>query len=82
MINFAKRNNRNIVKSWIQFTPDWLVFNVLNAGQKMRVELAKLLIENDKLVLYDEFTSVVDRQVAQVGSFAIQKYVENKTSNL
>ena len=59
--------------------PDWLKpFNVLSNGQKMRVELAKLLIENDKPVLYDEFTSVVDRQVAQVGSFAIQKYVRKQ----
>lgn len=59
--------------------PDWLKpFNVLSNGQKMRVELAKLLIENDKPVLYDEFTSVVDRQVAQVGSYAIQKYVRKQ----
>jgi ATPase subunit of ABC transporter with duplicated ATPase domains len=47
--------------------PDWLKpFNVLSNGQKMRVELAKLILENDEPILYDEFTSVVDRQVAQV----------------
>ena len=44
----------------------------------MRVELARLLIENDEPILYDEFTSVVDRQVAQVGSYAIQKYVRKQ----
>lgn len=59
--------------------PDWLKpFNVLSNGQKMRVELAKLILENDKPILYDEFTSVVDRQVAKVGSYAIQKYVRKQ----
>ena len=61
--------------------PDWLKpFNVLSNGQKMRVELARLILENDEPIIYDEFTSVVDREVAKVGSYAIQKYVkkENK----
>lgn len=61
--------------------PDWLKsFNVLSNGQKMRVELARLILEIDKPVIYDEFTSVVDRQVAKVGSYAIAKYIrkENK----
>jgi ABC-type ATPase with predicted acetyltransferase domain len=56
--------------------PDWLKpFNILSNGQKMRAELARLILENDKPIIYDEFTSVVDRQVAQVGSYAIQKYI-------
>lgn len=59
--------------------PDWLKpFNVLSNGQKMRVELAKLILENDKPFIYDEFTSVVDRQVAQIGSYAIQKYIRKQ----
>lgn len=61
--------------------PDWLKpFNVLSNGQKMRAELARLILESDKPIIYDEFTSVVDRQVAQIGSAAIQKYIrrENK----
>ena len=58
--------------------PDWLKpFNVLSNGQKMRVELARLILENDEPIIYDEFTSVVDREVAKVGSYAIQKYVKN-----
>lgn len=61
--------------------PDWLKpFNVLSNGQKMRAELARLILESDKPIIYDEFTSVVDRQVAKIGSAAIQKYIrrENK----
>lgn len=61
--------------------PDWLKpFHVLSNGQKMRVELARLILESDKPCIYDEFTSVVDRQVAKIGSTAIQKFIrkENK----
>lgn len=61
--------------------PDWLKpFNVLSNGQKMRAELARLILESNKPIIYDEFTSVVDRQVAKIGSSAIQKYIrrENK----
>lgn len=56
--------------------PDWLKpFTVLSNGQKMRVELARIMLESIKPVIYDEFTSVVDRQVAKIGSAAIQKYI-------
>jgi ABC-type lipoprotein export system ATPase subunit/GNAT superfamily N-acetyltransferase len=56
--------------------PDWLKpFKVLSNGQKMRAELARLILESEKPVIYDEFTSVVDRQVAKIGSAAIQKFI-------
>ena len=56
--------------------PDWLKpFKVLSNGQKMRAELARLIAESNEPVIYDEFTSVVDRQVAQIGSAAIQKFI-------
>lgn len=57
--------------------PDWLKpFAVLSNGQKMRAELARLfLAEKNRPVIYDEFTSVVDRQVAQVSSYAISKFI-------
>jgi GNAT superfamily N-acetyltransferase len=59
--------------------PDWLKpFSVLSNGQKMRAELARLILDCDKPFIYDEFTSVVDRQVACVGSSAIQKFVRKQ----
>lgn len=61
--------------------PDWLKpFSALSNGQKMRVEIARILLEKNNPVIYDEFSSVVDRQVAKIGSYAIQKYIrkENK----
>lgn len=53
--------------------PSWLKpFNVLSNGEKMRVELARAMLESD-FIVFDEFTSVVDRQVAQTASLAINK---------
>lgn len=56
--------------------PQWLLpFACLSNGQKFRAELARTLLEYQSLFVFDEFTSVVDRQVAQVGAFAFQKAV-------
>ena len=57
--------------------PSWLKpFSALSNGEKMRVELANALLQND-FVVFDEFTSVVDRNVAQVASYAISKAIKN-----
>lgn len=56
--------------------PSWLKpYNVLSNGEKMRVDLARALLERDK-ICFDEFTSVVDRQVAQTSCLAINKAVK------
>jgi ABC-type ATPase involved in cell division len=57
--------------------PAWTrPYRVLSTGEKFRVEIARRLLETLKpVILVDEFTSVVDRQVAQAGSHAIQKHV-------
>lgn len=53
--------------------PYWLKnFSVLSNGEKSRVELARLSLEKD-LVIYDEFTSLVDRDVAKSMSNSVQK---------
>lgn len=58
--------------------PAWLrPFRVLSTGQQFRVTLALLLAwtpANERIV-FDEFTSVVDRTVAQIGSAALAKTV-------
>jgi ABC-type branched-subunit amino acid transport system ATPase component len=53
-------------------------YSVLSNGEKMRVELARSLLSKKDIVVFDEFTSVVDRQVAKVGSFAVQKAVRKQ----
>ncbi|CAB4219863.1 ABC_ATPase domain containing protein [uncultured Caudovirales phage] len=56
--------------------PSWLKpYSVLSNGQKMRVDLARAILEQQKFFVFDEFTSVVDRNVAQIGSFAMQKAI-------
>ena len=48
--------------------PSWMKpYAVLSTGEKFRVELARHLVEGGELIVVDEFTSVVDRQVAQIG---------------
>lgn len=62
--------------------PSWMKpYGVLSTGEKFRVELARHLVEGGELIVVDEFTSVIDRQVAKIGSHAVQKYVREKTSN-
>lgn len=59
--------------------PAWArPYAVLSNGEKFRVEMARRLVEHGDLVVVDEFTSVVDRQVAQIGAFAIAKYVRRQ----
>lgn len=56
--------------------PAWLrPFHVLSNGEQFRASLARRLLESDGLVVVDEFTSVVDRQVAAIGSHAVQKHI-------
>lgn len=56
--------------------PSWLKpYSVLSNGQKMRVDLANAILSDKELFVFDEFTSVVDRNVAQIGSFAMQKAI-------
>jgi ABC-type ATPase with predicted acetyltransferase domain len=60
--------------------PSWLKpYAVLSNGEKMRVDLARALLEPPPLVVFDEFTSVVDRTVAQTASYAVQKAVRRSS---
>jgi len=56
--------------------PAWLrPYRTLSNGEAFRADIARGLAETDGLVVVDEFSSVVDRQVAQVASHAVQKAV-------
>lgn len=57
--------------------PAWIrPYNVLSNGEKYRAELAKIVAESkDEIILIDEYTSVVDRNVAKAMSNALQKYI-------
>lgn len=56
--------------------PSWLrPFHVLSNGEQFRATMARAILESGGLFVIDEFTSVVDRRVAQIGSFAFSKSV-------
>jgi len=63
--------------------PTWLrSFHTLSNGEQYRATLAYLVAsaKDGEVILVDEYTSVVDRDVAKAMSFALQKYIrrENK----
>ena len=59
--------------------PSWVKpFSALSNGEQFRVNMARTLAEKPDLAVVDEFTSVVDRTVAQIGSAAIAKTVRRR----
>lgn len=58
--------------------PTWLrPFRLLSNGEQYRAALAYLVAsaKDGETILVDEYTSVVDRDVAKAMSFALQKYI-------
>jgi GNAT superfamily N-acetyltransferase len=54
--------------------PTWLrPYRVLSNGEKFRADLARVVCDKPARVILDEFSSVVDRQIAQIGAGAFQK---------
>lgn len=54
--------------------PAWLrPYGALSNGEKFRAMLARLVAEAPQEAVVDEFTSVVDRQIAKIGALAFSK---------
>ena len=54
--------------------PAWLrPYTVLSNGERFRCDLARIVCDAPAKVVVDEFTSVVDRQIAKMGALAFQK---------
>lgn len=54
--------------------PAWLrPYPVLSNGEQFRANMAKIVAEAPERVVVDEFSSVVDRQIAKIGAYAFQK---------
>jgi len=59
--------------------PDWLKrYSHLSNGQRFRCELARLMCDTHETVVFDEFSSVVDRTVARVSSAALAKALRQR----
>lgn len=68
---FATLNSVGLGTVWSWLKP----YRVLSTGEKMRVDVARLLLSEKEIICFDEFTSVVDRDVAKFASNAIQKSI-------
>lgn len=65
--------------------PSWLrPYGKLSNGEQYRARLAWLVskAEDGEVVLVDEYTSVVDRDVAKSMSYALQKYMRSKNKRI
>ena len=62
--------------------PTWLrPFHVLSNGEQFRAGLARLICEKPTEIVIDEFTSVIDRQIAKIGAQAFQKAWRRENPN-
>ncbi len=64
------------VRAWMR------PYHVLSNGEKFRAYCARAIIESQDVICLDEFTSVVDRQVAKVACHAVQKYLRKTNKKL
>lgn len=65
--------------------PTWLrPFSSLSNGEQYRATIAYLIsrAKDGEIILIDEFTSVVNRDVAKSMSFAIQKYIRRQNKRV
>jgi len=63
--------------------PSWLrPFHTLSNGEQFRASLARSIVDPRELVVIDEFTSVVDRTVAQIGSCAFAREVRKRSKRV
>lgn len=54
--------------------PAWLrPFHALSNGEKFRAGMARVIADGRQRVIIDEFSSVVDRQIARIGAAAFSK---------
>jgi GNAT superfamily N-acetyltransferase len=62
--------------------PAWLrPYHALSTGEQFRVRIARALAQGGSMTVVDEFTSVVDRTVARIGSAAIARTVRARGTN-
>jgi len=69
---------RLLTSMGLSSVPTWLrPFKSLSNGEQYRAQLAYIVssAEDGETILVDEYTSVVDRDVAKSMSFALQKYI-------
>jgi len=69
---------RTLTAVGLSSPPAWVKpYHVLSGGEQFRCDLARALVDagDDGLVVFDEFTSVVDRTVAKVSAAAVSRAI-------
>ena len=57
----------------------WLKpYKVLSNGEKMRIDLAMAILQDKEIIVFDEYTSVVDREIAKIGSLSVAKAIRKE----
>lgn len=78
-IRDVKKITQTLTSVGFSSPPAWIKpYRVLSNGEKFRCDLTRALLAADDVCVFDEFTSVVDRTVAQVGSAALAKTLRKK----
>ncbi len=63
--------------------PSWVKpFHVLSNGEKFRCELARCILDYEDIFVFDEFSSVVDRDVAKITSNAVSKTIKRNNKQM
>jgi alpha-D-ribose 1-methylphosphonate 5-triphosphate synthase subunit PhnL len=74
-----KRVTQTLTAVGFSSPPAWLKpYAVLSGGEQFRCDLARALLGEKPLVVFDEFTSVVDRAAARIGSAAVGRAVRRE----
>lgn len=84
--NLSPQNACQLLSSMgLASVPTWIrPFSVLSNGEKYRASLAKSLSmsNGNEYILIDEYTSVVDRNVAKAMSNSLQKYIRRTNKKI
>lgn len=83
---FQQRPTREITQMLtsvgLSSPPAWVKpYSVLSGGEQFRCDLARALLTDQPLVVFDEFTSVVDRTAAQMGAAAVSKTLRKRRAD-
>jgi ABC-type lipoprotein export system ATPase subunit/GNAT superfamily N-acetyltransferase len=81
----AKEVTMLLTSIGLSSVPTWLrPFKVLSNGEQYRATLAYLIssAKDGETIIVDEYTSVVDRDVAKAMSFALQKYIRREKKKI
>lgn len=63
--------------------PSWLrPYRLLSTGEQFRTTIARSILDESHIIVIDEYTSVVDRTVAKIGSAAIAKAIRKANKKI